>query len=211
MTEEPKLPKNLPLRNEIREQGNRRAAPKPWLAWLDESARIGGDDDGNLQRNAKSLAQAKQFTIDIDAAIDLAAHITQRGPLYDLATIAFGEMVRDILLDSPAGRAGLKAVIERVANEARALQAAEAARQAQESEAERRRIEARLADEIAAMDPATELNKIAAAGVVLSIDPAGVITAVPSGRLSMPWRRMIDSKRDVVAALLKNQQVGETL
>jgi hypothetical protein len=209
--DEPQLPKNLPLRNEIAAHRNRRAAPKAWLAWLDESARIGGDDDDNLKRNARSLAQAEQFTIETDQAVDLAAHIMQRGVLYDLATVAFGEMLRDILLDSPAGRAGLKAVVERVASEARKLQAAEAARHAQEAEAAARQREARLADEIAAMDLGTELNKIAAAGVVLSVDPAGVISAIPSGRLTMQQRRLIESRRDQVVQLLEQRQHAETL
>src|ERR1019366_9272572 len=99
MMEEPKLPKNLPLLNEIAQWGNRKAAPKTWLAALDASARADGANAA-LERNFRSLAQLTQLTIDIDAAIDLAAHITQRGPLYDLATVAFGEMLRDLLLAS---------------------------------------------------------------------------------------------------------------
>ena len=207
--DEPKLPKNLPLLNEIAQWGNRKAAPKTWLAALDASARADGAN-ADLERNIRSLAQLNQHAAQIDEAVNLAAHITQRGPLYDLATIAFGEMFRD-LLDGPIGRAALKAVVKRVAAEASALQAAEAARHAQEAEAERRRVELRLADEIEAMDPATELNKIAAAGVALSVDPAGVISAIPSGRLTMQQRRMIESRRDQVVQLLEQRQQAETL
>src|ERR1019366_6111446 len=147
--DEPKLPANLPLLNEIAQWGNRKAAPKTWLAALDASARADGAN-ADLDRNIRSLAQLNQHAAEIDEAVNLAAHITQRGPLYDLATVAFGEMLRDVLLDSPAGRAGLKAVVETVANEARTLQAAEAARHAQEAEAARRQQEARLNDQVMA-------------------------------------------------------------
>ena len=208
--DEPKLPANLPLLNEIAQWGNRKAAPKTWLAALDASARADGAN-ADLDRNIRSLAQLNQHAAEIDEAVNLAAHITQRGPLYDLATVAFGEMLRDVLLDSPAGRAGLKAVVETVANEARKLQAAEAARHAQEAEAARRQQEARLNDEIHAMNPTAELNKIAAAGVALSVDPAGVISAVPTGRLDLKQRRMIDTRRDEVVGLLRARQQAETL
>ena len=208
--DEPKLPANLPLLNEIAQWGNRKAAPKTWLAALDASARADGAN-ADLDRNIRSLAQLNQHAAEIDEAVNLAAHITQRGPLYDLATVAFGEMLRDVLLDSPAGRAGLKAVVETVANEARKLQAAEAARHAQEAEAARRQQEARLNDEIHAMNPTAELNKIAAAGEALSVDPAGVISAVPTGRLDLKQRRMIDTRRDEVVGLLRARQQAETL
>jgi hypothetical protein len=70
---------------------------------------------------------------------------------------------------------------------------------------------AKLADEVALMDPSTELNRIAASGVRLAIAADGTISASPARRLSMPHRRMIEAKRDQVARLLEQQQTAEVL
>ncbi|MGA7872944.1 MAG: hypothetical protein WCA22_18800 [Candidatus Binatus sp.] len=210
--EEKPVPANLALLNEIAQWRNRwrNASPTAWLSAIDQSARFNGADAGILERNHASFEQLKGHAVDVEAAIDLAAHVTQRGPLYDLAQRAFSEMLT-VLLDSPTGRAALKDVIETVADHARSLQKAEAARRAQEAAQREAQAAARVADQVANTSVEDVLNALAARGVIVTANSAGGIDCRPSGSLSILERRVLTEKKGDVLRLLAARDAVETL
>lgn len=185
-------------------------AVRMWLAALEASTRFSGADAENLERNALSLAQLKQHAADIDAAAKNAPDVTQCSRLYDRADLLLGEMILH-LLDTPAGRAGLKAIVEQVANEAGEQQAAAAARRAAETEVARREHDAKLDSEAAATSAGTVLNALAARGVIVTANSAGGIDCRPSGSLSILERRVLTEKKGDVLRLLAARDAVETL
>ena len=185
----------------------------PTLALRMLSALVRDRDETDTAGAAKHAAALKRLQ-DFGAAVEIAANslpLNQSGRLRDFtAQKQFASAVIDWIASAGGERA-----LQAAANSVRAEAAAEK-KTADDArhEDERRELaqrEARLADEIAAMDPIAELNKIAAAGVALSLDRAGVISAVPSGRLTTQQRRMIESRRDRVVQLLEQRQHAETL
>lgn len=92
-----------------------------------------------------------------------------------------------------------------------AMQREREERAAAETAARLRDHEAKLANEVAATNPATMLNAIRSAGVLLSVDNGGTITALPAGRLTHVQRQVIQQKKDQVVGLLRAAQQAETL
>jgi hypothetical protein len=208
---DPKLEAHRSLLAEIGLAGRQTSSPHLGLGVLESAVRFRGVhvDAEEVQAHHVQLAALERYGKDVERSAG-ALPLLAATRLREMAQVMFAEMILSFL-GSPDGTRALGATAASVRAEAeKQLKAADDARHEGER-CELAQREARLAGEIGAMNPMAELNKIAAAGVALSVDPAGVISAVPSGRLDFKQRRMIDSRRDEVVELLRARQQAETL
>ncbi len=72
-------------------------------------------------------------------------------------------------------------------------------------------LERRIDAEASATHPTEMLNALRAAGVSLEVAPDGAIIVQPAGKLSQVHRRIIDTRRDEVVAMIRAAQQTETL